>query len=290
MKTPPFEYHSPTEVDEVLDLLTEHGDEAKLLAGGQSLMPLLAMRLARPSHLIDLNRISGLDSIDDVGDRVSFGTMVRERAAESSELVREKVPVLAAALPYIGHVAIRNRGTIGGSLAHGDASSELPAVALVTEAEMVLRSATGERTVSAADFFQGHFTTALNDEELLIEVSMPSTPARTGWSCIEIARRPGDFALVGAAAMIRLDGTGTIAEGRVALFGVADTARRMSGAESTLAGVRPSEEVLRAAAADAASDLHPASDVHGSGSFRRRLAEVVVRRALTAAAAQAGGE
>ena len=197
MKTPRFEYHAPRTTEEVLALLAEHGDEAKVLAGGQSLVPLLAMRLSRPSHLIDLNEVDDLAGIREVNGVVAFGATTREREAESSSLVGERLPILAEALPKIGHVSIRNRGTIGGSMAHADASAELPAVALITGAEMVVRSSRHERVLAADDFFVSHFTTAMDDDELLTEVQIPKGPAGAGWAFVEVARRHGDFALGG---------------------------------------------------------------------------------------------
>ena len=277
MKNPPFEYHAPRSVDEVLALLAEHGDEAKVLAGGQSLVPLLAMRLARPSQLVDINEVAGLSGIRALdGTGVAFGTLTRERDAERSRL------------PLIGHVSIRNRGTMGGSIAHADASAELPAVAVATGAEMVVRSVRGERVVPADEFFVSHFTTALDDDELLTEVRIPSGPAGAGWAFHEIARRHGDFAIVGVAAMVLLDGD-RIGEARITLMGVADRAVRAAAAEAALAGQTVDADTVAAAATEATKDLDPASDMHGSAEFRRHLAGVAVRRALTTAAGRAGG-
>jgi carbon-monoxide dehydrogenase medium subunit len=289
VKNAPFEYHAPRSVDEVLSLLAEHGDEAKVLAGGQSLVPLLAMRLARPSQLIDINEISDLAALRPLdGTGVAFGTLTRERDAERSALVTERLPVLAEALPVIGHVSIRNRGTIGGSIAHADASAELPAVAVVTGADIVVRSTRGERIIAAEDFFVSHFTTSMDDDELLTEVRMPSGPAGAGWAFHEIARRHGDFALVGVAAMISL-ADGAVSEARVALMGVADRAVRATGAEAALIDQPANDETIAAAAQEAIRDLDPASDMHGSAAFRRHLASVAVRRALATAASRAGG-
>jgi CO/xanthine dehydrogenase FAD-binding subunit len=276
-------------VEEVLALLAEHGDEAKVLAGGQSLVPMLAMRLARPTHLVDLNEVGGLAGISERDGIVAFGATTRERQAETSSLVAEGIPVLAEALPLIGHVSIRNRGTIGGSMAHADASAELPAVALITGAEMVVRSTRGQRTVPAGQFFRGHFTTAMDDDELLVEVQVPRGPAGAGWAFREVARRPGDFALVGVGAMVSLDARCRVSEGRVCLMGVGDQPVRAGEAETSLVGADPSTETFAAAAAEATRDLRPASDVHGSSHYRRHLARVTVRRALEAAAAKAGG-
>lgn len=289
MKTAPFEYRAPRSVEEALALLAEHGDEAKVLAGGQSLVPLLAMRLARPAVVVDINELDGLSAITPAdGGGVTFGALTRERAAERSPLVAERVPVLAEALPLIGHVAIRNRGTIGGSIVHADASGELPAVALITGAEMVVRSTRGERVVAADDFFEGHFTTSMADDELLTEVRVPGGPPGAGWAFDEVARRRGDFALVGAAAMVAI-ADGVIREARIALIGVAGRPVRASTAEAALVGQEPDAATIGAAARDAVADLEPASDVHGSAEFRRHLAGVVTRRALTAAAAHTGG-
>ena len=289
MKTPPFEYHAPRTVEEALSLLHEHGDEAKVLAGGQSLVPLLAMRMARPSQLVDINEVEGLAGIRPLdGTGVAIGTLTREREAERSSLVAERLPVLAESLPHIGHVSIRNRGTIGGSLAHADALAELPAVAVVTEAEMVVRSAAAERIVPAEGFFVGHFSTSMADDELLTEVRLPTGPPGAGWAFHEIARRHGDFALVGVATMLRLEDN-RVAEARIALMGVADRAMRATEAERALVGQAPGDDTFAAAAAEAVRPFEPASDIHGSGEFRRHLAGVAVRRALTTAAARAGG-
>lgn len=289
MKTPPFEYHAPGTLDDALALLAEHGDEATVLAGGQSLVPLLAMRLARPAHLVDLNGVDGLAGIADRGDVVAVGTMTRERDAERAPVIRDKVPLLAEALPLVGHVAIRNRGTVGGSMAHADAAAELPAVALATEAEMVLRSRRGERTVRADDFFLGHFTTAKADDECLVEVRFPASPPDAGWAFEEVARRHGDFALVGVGAMVALDGAGSIREARLALLGVAERPVRAHDAEAAVVGAAPSADAFTAAGQAAAADLEPGSDIHGSSGYRRHLAAVTVRRALTRAAERAGG-
>lgn len=288
MKPPPFEYHAPQTLDEVLALLAEHGDEAKVIAGGQSLMPMLAMRLARPSELVDINDVSGLSGIEDRGEFLAFGALTRERDAERSATVAERVPVLAEALPLIGHVSIRNRGTLGGSMVHADASAELPAVAMITDAQFVARSTRGERVIAADDFFVGHYTTDLADDECLVEIRIPTSSADAGWACQEIARRHGDFALVGVAAMIGLDSADRIGSARVCLFGVADRPVRAHQVEAALVGATPTTETFAGAAADAVKDLSPASDMHGSTAYRRHLADVTVRRTLTAAARRAG--
>jgi carbon-monoxide dehydrogenase medium subunit len=283
VKAAPFEFHSPDSVEQVLALLAEHGDEAKLIAGGQSLMPMLAMRLARPSVLVDIGRVESLRGIERHDGALRIGATTTERQAEQSDLVAASVPALAQALPFIGHVSIRNRGTIGGSLAHADASAELPAVAVATDAEMIVRGPQGERTVAADDFFAGHFTTSLDDDECLVAVQIPVAPEGAGWSFYEIARRHGDFALVGVAAMLQREGD-RIQAARLCLMGVGDRPVRAKTVEDSLAGQPASPEVFAAAAADAVRDLEPASDMHGSTAYRRHLAGVAVRRALAAAA------
>jgi len=287
LKLPRFEYHSPDTIDEVLALLAEHGDEAKVMAGGQSLVPLLAMRLARPTHVVDVNRVGGMSEISEQGDEIHFGALVRERAAERSSVVADRLPLLAEALPYIGHVAIRSRGTIGGTVAHADASAEIPCVLQALEGSVVARSARGERTIAAADFFQGHFTTALDDDECVVEVRFPVSNGSAGYAFQEVARRHGDFALVGVAAKVALDGDGRVADSRITVMGVADVPHRASTAEAELLGAEPTPETLAAVAQTATADLSPGSDVHGSAAYRRHLAAVTVRRTLTTAAERA---
>jgi carbon-monoxide dehydrogenase medium subunit len=288
VKTPRFEYHAPDTLEEVLALLAEHGEEAKILAGGQSLVPLLALRLASPSCLIDVNKLGSLGAIEDRDGTIAFGATVRERAAEKSTLVGDRVPLLAEALPFVGHVAIRNRGTIGGSVAHADASAEIPAVVAALDGEIVVRSTRGERVIAAADFFQSHFSTAMDDDECLVEVRLPSISSGTGWSFQEIARRHGDFALVAVAATVTLDATGSISDSRIALVGVGAGPVRAHFAETAMVGAMPTADTLAAAAHAASADLTPASDVHGTAAFRKHLATVTVRRALTQATQRAG--
>src|SRR5579859_5821695 len=221
MKLPPVEYAAPTTVAEAVDLLAEHLDEASVLAGGQSLIPLLALRLARPAVLIDINGIDELSGVSAAGSRVTIGAMTREYVAEQSGTVTDTVPLLAAALPLIGHEAIRSRGTIGGSLAHADPAAELPAVARALDAEFVVRGPTGERVVPAADWFDGYLTTSRAPDELLTEIRFPTAGRGTGASFQEVARRHGDFAIVGLAASLVLSG-GVISEARLAFAGLSD--------------------------------------------------------------------
>jgi CO/xanthine dehydrogenase FAD-binding subunit len=287
VKPPPFDFSAPETLEEALTLLAELGDDARPLAGGQSLIPLLSLRLARPSHLIDISRISTLQRVQSDDGHVVIGAMVRERAAEADERVQRQAPLMAAALPLIGHSAIRSRGTIGGSLAHADPAAELPAVALALDAEIVAESsARGRRAIAASEFFKGFFTTALEPDEILISVRIPAPPAGSGSAFEEVARRHGDFAMVGVAGTVRLDG-GTIAEARVVLTGVSDTPLRAAEAETLLAGAEPADDVFAEAAAQAAKSLAPPSDVHATSAYRRHVAEVLIRRCMKKASERA---
>jgi CO/xanthine dehydrogenase FAD-binding subunit len=283
MKLPPVEYEAPTTVAEAIDLLAEHLDEASVLAGGQSLIPLLALRLARPAVLIDINGVNELSGVSATDGRVTVGAMTRDYVAEESETVVDAVPLLAAALPLIGHEAIRSRGTIGGSLAHADPAAELPAVARALDAEFVVRGPSGERVIPAAEWFEGYLTTARRPDELLVEVRFPAAQPDTGVSFQEVARRHGDFAIVGLATSLVLSGE-VISEARLAFAGVSDVPLRAVAAEDLLVGERPSAELFDEAARRAAEDLDPPADLHGSPDYRKTVAAAVVRRGLRAAA------
>jgi aerobic carbon-monoxide dehydrogenase medium subunit len=283
VKLPDFEYQAPATVAEATGLLAEHQDEASLLAGGQSLIPLMALRLAHPAVLVDINGLDGLSGISVTGGRVAIGALTREYVAEESETVAVTVPLLAAALPLIGHEAIRSRGTLGGSLAHADPAGELPAVALALDAEFVVRSESGERVIPAAEWFEGYLTTSRRPDEILVEVRFPVAEPGTGVAFREVARRHGDFAMVGLAASLTLAG-GTITDARLAFSGVADVPVRAAAAESLLAGQQPSAELFGEAARRAAAALDPPADLHGSSEYRKKVAATLVRRGLQAAA------
>jgi len=288
MKPAPFAYFDPRTVADAVALLEEHGMDAKVLAGGQSLVPLLNMRMARPAVLVDINRIDGLDYIRDDGDAIAFGAMTRQRAVERSRLVREKLPLLHEAMTFIAHPQIRNRGTIGGSLAHADPAAELPAIAQVLEAEFVIAGPGGTRTAASKDFFVTYLTSCLEPNEILTEVRFPLLPPSTGWSFIELSRRHGDFALAGVAATLTLSG-GSIADARVGLFGVGATALRATEAEVLLRGQRPDAAIFEDAGTSAAAAIdEPLSDIHASAEYRRDLARVLTRRALAESASRAG--
>jgi carbon-monoxide dehydrogenase medium subunit len=285
VKPPRFEYRAPSSLDEALALRSEYGSESAVLAGGQSLMPLLNLRMAFPAMLIDLGQVEDLAGIRPLDGGLAIGAMTRQRAAERSELVLERCPLLPQALRHVGHVTIRNRGTIGGSIAHADPAAELPAVALALRAELVARGPQGERTIPADEFFLGFLTTALEPDELLVEVRLPAVglPGRVGSSFLEVARRHGDFALVGACALLALTDDGTIGDARLAFVGVGGSAVRAREAETQLRGSRPEAAVLAEAAEVAVAELAPPSDVHASGAYRRRVAAVLARRALAKA-------
>jgi CO/xanthine dehydrogenase FAD-binding subunit len=280
MKPPRFDYEAPASLDEALALLRRHGDHAKVLAGGQSLVPLLNFRLVRPDVLIDLNEVPGLDGIREANGVLVVGAMTRQRAVETSTLVRERCPLLADAMRQIGHVQIRNRGTVGGSLAHADPAAELPAVVAALGGELVLRSAERQRVLPAAQFFVTYLTTALGPGELLVEVRLPVTPAHSGSAFVEISRRHGDFALVGVAATVTLDTAGTCHRATVALTGVGPTPVVVGDAAAVLVGSRPTPAAIAEAAARAQRGLTPDGDLHASREYRVHVAGVLTRRAL----------
>jgi carbon-monoxide dehydrogenase medium subunit len=283
MKLPLVDYEAPKTVSEAVELLAEHQDEASVLAGGQSLIPLLALRLAHPAVLIDINGIAELSGVSATDGWVSIGATTREYVAEESGTIADAVPLLAAALPLIGHEAIRNRGTIGGSLAHADPAAELPAVARALDAEFVVRGPSGERVVPAAEWFEGYLTTSRLPDELLVQVRFPAAARGTGTSFQEVARRHGDFAIVGLAASLTLS-EGTITDARLAFAGMSDVPVRAGDAEDLLAGERPSAELFDEAARRATNDIDPPADLHGSADYRRKVATTLVRRGLQAAA------
>ena len=287
MKLPPFDYEAPRTVSEAMDLLADHEDEASVLAGGQSLIPLLALRLAHPAVLIDINGIAELSGVSAADGQVAIGAMTRAYVAEESEAVARALPLLAAALPLIGHEAIRSRGTIGGSLAHADPAAELPAVARALDAEFVVRAQSGERVVPAAEWFEGYLTTSRHPAELLVEVRFPAAGPGTGISFQEVARRHGDFAIVGLAVSLMVS-EGSISDARLAFAGMADVPVRAAEAEDLLVGERPSAELFDEAARRATDGADPPADLHGSAEYRRKVAAALVRRGLRAAADNAG--
>ncbi|MGH7553620.1 MAG: FAD binding domain-containing protein [Longimicrobiales bacterium] len=283
MKPAPFEYFAPETLEEALALLARYGDDAKPLAGGQCLIPVLNFRLARPAVLIDLNRIASLAGIQATRDGLRIGAMTRQREAERSALIAQAAPLLAEALPHVAHPQIRNRGTLGGSLAHADPAAELPAVALALDAMFRLRSARGERRLEARDFFTGLFATVLASDELLVEIDVPALPAGTAIAFEEIARRHGDYALLGVAAVVALDSAGVCRDARLAYVNAGPGPQRAPTAEAALVGRRPDARSIDECAQAALSDLRPSADVHASVEYRRQLARVLTMRALNRA-------
>ncbi len=280
MKFPPFTYHRPRSIEEALDLLAEHGDDAKVLAGGQSLLPVMALRLGRPEHIVDIGSIVELATIDVDDDRLRVGAMVRHAEAEGSPRVAERAPLLRAALPHVGHRAIRSRGTVVGSIAHADAAAELPAVCLATNAEIELRSATQSRTINAADFFDGHFTTVAHSDELVTSVRF-GTPG-THHAVIEQSRRHGDYAMVGVACQLTI-ADAIVTSAALAFFGVSSTAVRVAEAEAALIGTDAGPEAIASMRAAVTDVLEPDGDIHATAAYRRHVAGVVAARSIHAA-------
>lgn len=272
----------------MLDLLTELGPEARVLAGGQSLVPMMNFRVAQPAHLVDINPVVELDYLRAEDGRLAIGARTRQSALERSPEVAARAPLLVEAVRHMAFPTVRHRGTVGGSLAHADPAGELAAAVLALDGELVVTGADGSRTVPAAEFFRGPFETAVGPQELLTEIRVGTWPAGTGHAFLEFARTYHAFAVVGAAALVHLDG-GQVDRAAVSLCGVAGTPVRATAAEERLVGRTPTPEALEEAAVAAADGLDPPSDVQGSGAYRRKLARVFVRRALRLAVERANG-
>ncbi len=279
MKPAAFEYFAPDSVGEAVDLLSAHGDQAKVLAGGQSLVPLMNMRLARPGVIVDINRIQALEYIIAAPRALRIGALTRQRAAETSRLVAEWCPLLRDALSLVGHVQIRNRGTIGGSIAHADPAAELTTVLTTLGGEVTAHGPGGTRAIAAPDLFVTYLTTSLDAREVLTEVRFPTLPPGAGWSWMEIARRHGDFALAGVGVVLALRG-GMITDARIGLTGVGPTPVRASNAERLLTGRAPSEALWAEAADAVRAAVEPDSDIHASAEYRKHVAGVLTQRAL----------
>ena len=279
MKPPKFDYHAPTTVEQALELLGRYGGDAKVLAGGQSLMPLLNFRLSRPAALVDLNRIPALAYVREQDGQVRFGAMTRQRTIEFSPVVRERVPLLGEATRWVGHLPIRTRGTIGGSIAHADPAAEYPAVLTALEGEVVARGPKGERVVKAKDLFQTYLMTSLTPDEILVEVRMPAMPAGAGYALEEFARRHGDFAIVGIAAVVVKDGA-RCALARLATAGAGPVPVRLRAAEEILERDGLTDAAIEAASRRASELVSPDSDIHASADYRRHLTGVLTKRAL----------
>ena len=289
MKPAPFTYYCPATLNEAVGLLDKHGDDGKILAGGQSLMPLMSLRLARPAVIVDMNQVPGLDRIAANGGGLSIGALTRQRALERDADLPARNPLLAAAVPLIGHFQIRNRGTVGGSLVHADPASELPAVSVALGADFVLASAGGERVVSADDFYLGYMATACEANEVLTEVRLPAWKPGRIWAIDEVARRKGDFAMVGVALWADMDGDACDDAG-ITLFGVGGRPVRVEKAEQRLKGAALDDATLKDVERIVFEELDPDTDIHASALYRKEVGGVLTRRALGAAAARATGD
>ncbi|MGZ8630354.1 MAG: FAD binding domain-containing protein [Actinomycetota bacterium] len=282
-----FEYHRPTTIDEVLDLLASLGDDAKVLAGGQSLIPMMKLRFAAPEHLVDINRIDGLDGIEEVDGELHIGALVRHNQLVGSELIRSKYPMIAAAAPQIADPLVRNLGTIGGSLAHCDPSGDLGAVMLAANARVVLKSKDAEREVPVTEFLASTFQSSIEPNELLTTIKVTSPSGSYGGTYLKLERKIGDYATVAVAARLLLH-NGSIKTAGIGLTSVGLTNIKATAAEDALEGQAPSQELFAEAGRLAASASRPASDVRGSEAYKRHMVEVFVRRGLTTAAEMAG--
>jgi carbon-monoxide dehydrogenase medium subunit/2-furoyl-CoA dehydrogenase FAD binding subunit len=280
MKPSSFEYLTPKTVKETIGLLEQYGDEIKVLAGGQSLVPMLNFRVARPKFLVDINGIRELEYIREERGELVIGALTREWAVEKSPLVREKCPILPKAISYIGHLPIRTRGTIGGSLVHADPSAELPIMACALDAKMKIVGPAGERVLRAEEFFMTYLTSAMEAAEILVEVRIPVFAAQTGWSFMELSRRHGDFAIVAVASMLTMGEKGVCQKAKIALGGVAPTPIRARAAEDLLTGKPITEALMAEAGIKAAEATDPESDYHASAEYRKDMARVYTVRSL----------
>jgi carbon-monoxide dehydrogenase medium subunit len=290
VKPPRFEYAAPESVEEVIEVLREAPEESTLLAGGQSLVPLLNMRMAQPSVVVDLNRVRGLDVLERTADgRLRLGAMVRQRRLETDPAVRDELPLIAEAARHIAHVPIRTRGTVGGSLAHADPAAELPATVAALRGRLLLRGPNAERAVSATEFFIGALTTAVEPGELLEAIEIEPPPAGAGWGFGEVARTHGAFALAGAAAVLHVGGAGEIDFARLALLGVGSVPYVPEWLEEMAVGEAAEEPLFRRVGARVGEEISPLDDIHASADYRRRVAAVLTARVLRDAAARSDG-
>ena len=284
MKLPPFDYACPTTLPEAIELLASH-DDAKAIAGGQSLVPMLAFRLAQPSLLVDLRKLADLRGIRISDAGVTLGAMVRWRDIEDDERLETAHPLLKAAISHVAHYQIRNRGTVGGSIAHADPAAEMPGIAMTCDAEIGVVGKSGARAIRAADFFQGALTTALATDEIIVEIRLPAWPAGRRWGFQEFARRRGDFAMAAAAVFYDQDERGKARNAHVGVIGVGDRPLRLTAVEDLLNGESIDEATIAKADAATSAAVEPQDDIHASAAYRRSLVGTMVERALTSAAA-----
>lgn len=280
MKPCAFEYLSPKSVEEAINLLDRYGDDAKIIAGGQSLVPMMNFRLARPEILIDINGIKELEYIKTEGDELVIGALTRERDIEQSPVVVEKWPILSKAISFIGHSTIRNRGTIGGSLVHADPSAEIPTTLCALNGNVKVVGPSGEKKLQPEEFFLTYLTTSLEPSDLLVEVRIPALPQNTGWSFMELSRRSGDFAIVAVGILLFTETSGVCSEVRISMGGVAPTPVRAEEAEALLAGQKITEKLIAEAAQQAAEETDTEPDYHASAEYRMDMARVFVKRGL----------
>ena len=289
MKPAPFEYHVPDSLNQVLSLKREHGEDAKLLAGGQSLVPAMNFRVIQSKVLIDINRVEELSYINEDRKVLRIGAMARERHLEFDPLIDKWTPLLAEAVPFIAHPQIRNRGTIGGSIVNADPAAELPVLMLALDARLKAQNSDGERWIPATDFFDGMFTTTLATDEILVEIELPHIPQNTGWSFMEMAPRAGDYALMGVAALVGLDEAGKCTRAKLVYLNAGDGPVDAKAAAKSLVGETLNKKVINHAAAHASEkEITPFGNIHASPEFQRHLAKVLTQRALVAAAIRAG--
>jgi carbon-monoxide dehydrogenase medium subunit len=281
MKLPPIDYARPASIAEAVALLAAHGGDAKPLAGGQSLVPMLAFRLAAPSLLVDLGKLEELRQIRISDQGVALGAMVRWCDVLDNARLRKAHPLLVAAISHVAHYQIRNRGTVGGSIAHADPAAEMPGIAVTCDAEIAVVGKAGIRTIAAADFFLGTLTTALGPDEIVTEIRLPLWPASRRFGFVEFARRHGDFALAGVAAFHDSDGTGRARNAHIGVIGVADRPLRLRAAENAVNGNAIEQATIAAAVAAARAEVDPFDDIHASGAYRRHLIGILLERALT---------
>ncbi|MBI3150678.1 MAG: xanthine dehydrogenase family protein subunit M [Chloroflexi bacterium] len=289
MKPAPFEYYVPDSIEHALDLMSQHAGEAKILAGGQSLVPAMNFRIVQPSVLIDLNRVEQLSYIREEGDAIHVGSMTRERHLEFDTSLAKRIPLLTEATPFIAHPQIRNRGTIGGSIVNADPAAELPVLMLALDARLKARNVAGERWVDAQGFFAGMFTTALEPDEILVEIEIPFLSPRTGWSFMEVAPRAGDYALMGVAALVTLDESGKCKSAKLVYLNAGDGPVDAKEAAKSLEG-KTLNDVLFESTAEIVSEkeINPFGNIHTSPEFQRHLAKVLTKKALKQAAQRAG--
>lgn len=290
MKPAPFKYHAPHSLEEALSLMNQHADEAKLLAGGQSLVPAMNFRVVQPSLLIDLNRVQEMAYISEDKNVLRIGAMARERQLEFNASIETRTPLLHEAVPFIAHPQIRNRGTIGGSIVNADPAAELPVLMLALDARLKAQSTSGERWIDAKDFFAGMFTTALEPNEILVEIELPFMSAHTGWSFMEVAPRAGDYALMGVAALVTLDENGKCTHAKLVYLNAGDGPVDAKDTAKSLEGETLSDALMESAATMASEkEINPFGNVHTSPEFQRHLAKVLTKKALKQAIQRAGG-